>query len=541
MIDSILDFLAANQQALWKRTWEHLDLMFVALAAATMVGVPAGIVAARIRWLAAPFVTAANIVQTIPSIALLGFLLPIMGIGRGTAILALFLYALLPILRNTITGLQGVDRGVRDAARGIGMNDRQILMQIDFPLALPVIFAGIRTAAVINVGVTTLSALVGAGGLGTFIFRGLATSNMATILLGAVPAAVLALLADSLLSLGERVLRHRKALLWVGLLALLGGGLLALRAPRSAVGPNPLRFGFTSEFMERGDGYKAWKKHYGLGKMETRELDPGLLYQALNLGEVDAACGFSTDGRIDAFDLRPLEDDREFFPPYEAAWLVRQETLDRHPELATLLSRLEGALDEKTMRRLNRRADLEKISPARVAADFLADWTDRQGIGWQDPLAREPADDAAPADVVVGTKNFTEQYVLGQIITQLINGATSLRASLKPGLGGTSVCFEALVRGDLDIYPEYSGTLLATVVEPPPDLPLHDRQAVGDFLNTALRDRHNLAWMAPLGFSNTYALLVRRKDPRFSDVLTLSDLAEQMRAASPSGERKGGR
>lgn len=529
MLADALSFLAENQHQLAQRTVEHLELMFIALLTATVVALPAGVVAARVNALATPLITLANIVQTIPSVALLGFLLPVFGIGRGTASVALFLYALLPILRNTITGLRGVEPAVVDAARGMGMSGRQILLRVEFPLALPVIFAGIRTAAVINVGVTTLSALVGAGGLGTFIFRGLATNNTAVILLGAVPAAALALLADGLLALGERGLRRRQRRGWLVLAALLlvAVGLPGWRAVQAWSGPPALRFGFTAEFMQRPDGYAAWRTHYELPALDHRELDPGLLYDALRLGEVDVACGFSTDGRIEAFGLRPLRDDRQFFPVYAAAVLARQDSLDRQAEVRPLLEKLQGALDEAAMRGLNLRVDRDKLTPAQAAAEFLAAWAPQADVAWDADRARTKAESTGTADLVVGTKNFTEQYVLGQIVRQLINGATDRRAGLKAGLGGTAICFQALERGDIDLYPEYSGTLLSAVLQlPPAELaPLQRDPAAAELhLRREMAARHQFAWLAPFGFNNTYALLVRGDDRRFADIQTLSDL-----------------
>lgn len=532
MIADLLSFLAANQHALLLRTVEHLELMLLALFAATAVGIPSGVIAARVPSLSTPFITLANMVQTIPSVALLGFLLPVLGIGRATASVALFLYALLPIMRNTITGLQGVDRGVTDAARGMGMSERQVLFGVEFPLALPVIFAGIRTAAVINVGVTTLSALIGAGGLGTFIFRGLATNNTATILLGAIPAAMLALLADSLLAVCERLMRHpaaRRAIFLV--LLAVGVVVIGWRHLPSRPETGRLRFGFTSEFMERADGYNAWRRHYMLPPLASRELDPGLLYSALDLGEVDVACGFSTDGRIEAFALRPLNDDRNFFPSYAAAFLVREATLENHPELRPLLEKLNGSLDEKLMRSLNKKVDMDKLSPSQVATEFLAGWAPAHGMAWDAARSRSKASSMARWDLVIGTKNFTEQYVLGQIVCQLVNGASGLQAGLKQGLGGTAICFQALERGDIDLYPEYSGTLLSSVVKPPAGLLVKLAQNPTEaekYLREQLAAKYGLIWFPSLGFSNTYAILVRENDTQFLDTLTVSGLRQLM-------------
>jgi osmoprotectant transport system permease protein len=183
---------------------EHLQLTFIALLLATLIGVPLGIHLARNRFLAAPVLAVVSTIQTIPSVALLGFLIPLLGIGMKPAIVALFLYSLLPIVRNTFTGIDRVDPASIEAARGMGMRDRQILVRVMLPQALPVLMAGIRTATVLCVGITTLAALIGAGGLGTFIFRGIAMLNTRMVLAGAVPAGALALSLDGLLALVEK-------------------------------------------------------------------------------------------------------------------------------------------------------------------------------------------------------------------------------------------------------------------------------------------------------------------------------------------------
>jgi len=177
---------------------------------AVAVGVPLGIVVARRPWLSKPILGSANVAETIPSLALLGFLLPIPWLGDRAdrlAITALTLYALLPIIRNTAAGITGVDPAVREAARGMGLTPRQILFQVELPLSISTILAGVRVATVLTIGIATIAAAVGAGGLGEFIFRGLAMVNDSLILAGAIPAAILALAADFLLSIMERVLR----------------------------------------------------------------------------------------------------------------------------------------------------------------------------------------------------------------------------------------------------------------------------------------------------------------------------------------------
>lgn len=183
---------------------EHLQLTFIALFLATLIGIPLGIHLAQNRFLSGPVLAVVSTIQTVPSVALLGFLIPLLGIGMKPAIVALFLYSLLPIVRNTFIGIDRVDAAAIEAARGMGMRDRQILVRVMLPQALPVLMAGIRTATVLCVGITTLAALIGAGGLGTFIFRGIAMLNTPMVLAGAVPAALLALALDGFLALVEK-------------------------------------------------------------------------------------------------------------------------------------------------------------------------------------------------------------------------------------------------------------------------------------------------------------------------------------------------
>lgn len=208
----VFDFLIRNRAEVLQLTLEHLALVTVAMLLAVLVGVPLGVVLTRRPLLRRWILGAANVIQTVPSLALFGFLIPVPllgGIGSRTAIVALTLYALLPILRNTYAGISGVDRAVIEAARGMGMTDGQLLRQVEIPLSLGVILAGIRVATVISVGVATIAAAVGAGGLGMYIFRGVAMVNNQVILAGAIPAAVLAVLADVSLGWAERRLTAR--------------------------------------------------------------------------------------------------------------------------------------------------------------------------------------------------------------------------------------------------------------------------------------------------------------------------------------------
>lgn len=206
------DFMIRNRAEVLQLTLEHLALVAISMAVAVLVGVPLGIVLTRRAALRQWALGAANVIQTVPSLALFGFLIPVPlfgGIGARTAIVALTLYALLPILRNTYTGIIGVDRAVIEAGRGMGMTDAQLLWRVQIPLSLGVILAGIRVATVICVGVATIAAAIGAGGLGVFIFRGVAMVDNGVILAGAIPAALLAVLADVGLGWVERRLMRR--------------------------------------------------------------------------------------------------------------------------------------------------------------------------------------------------------------------------------------------------------------------------------------------------------------------------------------------
>ncbi|HKW33276.1 MAG TPA: ABC transporter permease [Candidatus Acidoferrum sp.] len=203
-------FFAEHRVEILSATLDHLELVLISMVIAMLIAVPLGMFIVERPVLRAFSIGVANVFQTIPSLALFGFLIPtpfIGGIGKRTAIVALVLYALLPILRNTYVGLSGIDSAVLEAAEAMGMTSAQILFRVRFPLALSIILAGIRTATIITIGIATIAAAIGAGGLGTFIFRGVALVSDSLILAGAIPAALLALIADFLLGLLERRVR----------------------------------------------------------------------------------------------------------------------------------------------------------------------------------------------------------------------------------------------------------------------------------------------------------------------------------------------
>ncbi|MBU7582975.1 MAG: ABC transporter permease [Nostoc sp. TH1S01] len=203
-------FLIKYAPEILQHTLEHLFLVGIAITIATLIGIPLGILITRQTQLRQPILGIANVLQTVPSLALFGLLIPVPvigGIGVVPAIVALTLYSFLPIIRNTYTGITSVDPAIIEAGRGMGMTDKELLFQVEIPLAMGVILAGVRVATVIAIGIATIAAAIGAGGLGVFIFRGIAVVNNDLILAGAVPAAVIALLADLLIGLFETKLK----------------------------------------------------------------------------------------------------------------------------------------------------------------------------------------------------------------------------------------------------------------------------------------------------------------------------------------------
>ncbi len=513
------EFLKTNWQDIVTLAGEHLVLVLVSTSIAVAIGLPLGILLSRRPRLRTPILGFANVMQTVPSLALFGFLIPlpfIGGIGARTAVVALVLYALLPVIRNTVTGILGVDRSVREAAVAMGMTDRQILWQVELPLAAGVILTGVRVAVVISVGVATIAAAVGAGGLGTYIFRGLRQYDNHLLLAGAVPAALMALAADFGLGLLEKRFdparkRAKKSapavrvLAWGALaLALLAFAYVSWRGsrpassgdamsrPRVAVGSKdftesvllaeifaqmleargvlvvrtyelagnvpheslisgaidaypeytgtsymailkhpldtdprrvyetvrrdyaekfnvevgpPLGFdntfavlvrgedarklnlktisdaaahapnwraGFGQDFMSRADGYPGFARAYNLRfSAPPREMDLSLTYRALATRQVDLIAGNSTDGLISALDLFQLEDDRRYFPPYEAVILIRRDTLERVPAAREVLTLLDGRLSTEEMRLLNYEVDGNKRDPREVAREWV--------------------------------------------------------------------------------------------------------------------------------------------------------------------------
>lgn len=510
---SLWQFAVQQSDKLWSQTWTHIGLTMISLILAIIFAVPAGILIARRRKLAKFVLGFAGILQTIPSIAMLGVMIPLLGIGPKPAIIALFLYALLPILRNTYTGIQNVDPVVVDAARGMGMSKWQILMKVELPLAFPVLMAGIRTATVINVGVATLAAYIAAGGLGEFIFGGIALNNSNMILAGAIPAALLAILLDALLSVLQNIsLKKIKGVYLVSSFSIIL--LCSFYMLPTKVGGRLLA-GYTPEFMGRQDGYLGLKKIYKLG-IKSVVISDAVMYKAAFEHKLDVISGYSTDGRLQAYDLITLVDDKHIFPPYFAAPLIRKEFLVKHPEITDVLNRLSGEINDSTMTALNYQVDQLKRSPERVAMDFM-----------KAHHLYKPAKTPGKNVIRIGSKIFGEQYILVQMYKILISGNTELQVDTKTGLGGTKICFDALTNDQIDFYPEYTGTGFLVILQPDQKTIKElgsSPQKVYAYVNQEFSKKYQLEWLKPIGFNNAYALMMRRKQAAKLGIVSISDL-----------------
>jgi osmoprotectant transport system permease protein len=512
---SLWQFMAQQSDKLWQQTITHIGLTFIALFIAVLVGLPSGILIARRQKIASTVLGIAGVLQTIPSIALLGFLIPLFGIGMLPAITALFLYALLPIIRNTYTGIKEVNAAVIDAAKGMGMTNRQILLKVQLPLAMPVILAGIRTATVINVGVATLAAYIAAGGLGEFIFGGIALNNTNMILAGAIPAALLAILFDFLLSLVQRmnVKKLHKGVVFLPIILLLLSSFYIIPVTEKG-----LLAGFEPEFMGREDGYLGLKSKYHLS-IRNVVISDAVMYKAVYEKKLDVIGGYSTDGRLKAFDLVTLQDDKTIFPPYYAAPLIRTDILAEYPELAPALNLLAGKINDSIMTELNYRVDYLHQLPQKVAKDFLV----------SKGLYKEPRKGLKKGVIHLGSKVFQEQYILINMYRMLLEGYTNLQVETKTGLGGTKICFDALMNNGIDMYPEYTGTGLLVILKPTKkevEQLIGNRDSVYQYIKRAFAQQYKLTWLEPIGFNNTYALMMRKKQAEQLHIQTISDLKQ---------------
>ncbi|MDQ1803213.1 ABC transporter permease/substrate-binding protein [Chryseobacterium sp. PTM-20240506] len=510
---NLWQFIAEQQDKLLLQIIQHLGLTFVSLLLAIIVGVPLGIFIARKKLFANPVLGTAGILQTIPSIALLGFMIPAFGIGATPAIVALLIYALLPIIRNTYTGITGVDPSVVEAAQAMGMNKKQLLFKVELPLAMPVIIAGIRTAAVINVGVATLASFVAAGGLGEFIFGGISLNNTNMILAGAIPAALLAIILDQLIAVLQKsgYRRLRKMLFIIPIVLVIIGGVYVF----NSYSGTKLKAGFTPEFMGRQDGDIGLRSVYGLNAKPLIVSD-AIMYKAAYDKELDLISGYSTDGRIKAYDLYVLEDDKKIFPPYFAAPIIKTKTLQKFPQLQETLNLLAGKFNDSVMTDLNYRSDYLHQTPEKIAKDFLKQHdlfkNSRKGNG---------------GTVRIGSKIFGEQYILTEMYKMLIEGNTDYKVETKTGLGGTKICFDALVNDAIDFYPEYTGTGLLVLLKPSETILKEvspSPEKTYNYVNAEFKKQYGIEWLQPLGFNNSYALMMRREQARQLNIKNISDL-----------------
>lgn len=510
---TLFSFMREQSGKIFSQLLEHIGLTFISLLIAVAIGVPLGIFIAKRKKMAAPVLGFVGVLQTIPSIALLGFMIPLLGIGPKPAIVALFLYALLPIVRNTFTGITGVDASVRDAAKGMGMDGRQVLTKVELPLALPVILAGIRTATVINVGVATLAAYIAAGGLGEFIFGGIALNNTNMILAGAIPAALLAIVLDFILSKVQKInLKKLRTGIWLLPVSIV---LLSSFYLLPDIYGSKMLAGFTPEFMGREDGYLGLKKVYHLN-IRNVVISDAVMYKAAYEKKLDVISGYSTDGRLKAFGLVVLNDDKKIFPPYYVAPVIREEVLQKYPKLENVLNLLAGRINDSVMTDLNYRVDYLKQTPEKVAMDFLT----------KNNLYKEPQNGNGGV-IKIGSKIFGEQYILASMYSMLIKGNINLQVETKTGLGGTKICFDALTNGQIDMYPEYTGTALLVILQTPAKVVAAmngSKEKIYDYVQQQFNLKYNLKWLKPVGFNNSYALMMRREQSRRIFVNSITDL-----------------
>ena len=479
--------------------FEHLQISLLSLLLAVFIAVPLGIILVKLPKLKEWMLQLTGVFQTIPSLALLGLFIPVLGIGKIPAVTALVIYALFPVLQSTITGLDSVDKNLQEAAEAFGMNRLERLRKFELPLAMPVIVSGVRTAAVLIVGTATLGALIGAGGMGSFILLGIDRNNTALILIGAISSAFLAILMNIVIRYLEnkslkKILISLIALITATALSfipsiapmmnsrrLLVAGKLgpepeilinmykelieansdikvklepnfgktsflyeALKNKQIDIYPEfsgtitssllknqvqvsndplevyeaaregilnqdklvylkPMEYqntyalavkkdyankydlktisdlskvedsavaGFTLEFNDRDDGNKGLKSLYKL-ELNVKTLEPNLRYQAINGGNVQIVDAYSTDSELIEYDLVVLEDDKQLFPPYQGAPLMRKDTLEKYPKLEEILNKLAGQISAEEMSRMNYQVKVDKRSASEVAHEYL--------------------------------------------------------------------------------------------------------------------------------------------------------------------------
>lgn len=353
---------------------QHINLTVMAISIAILVGVPLGIIVSRVEPLRKIILGFVNLVQAVPSMALLGLLVPVLGIGSKPAIFMVVVYSLLPIVKNTYIGISSIDPVILESSKGIGLTKNQTLFKIQLPLALPIIMGGVRISAVTAVGLMTLAAFIGAGGLGYLVFSGVQTVNNAMILQGAIPACILALIVDYIFSKIEL-----------------------------AVTPK------------------------GLNPNSTKKNSTALKVIGV---VVIVALLFTT--------LRPM-------------FKTKKET------------------------------------------------------------------------ITIGSKNYTEQLILGNMYAELVEEHTDLKVDKKLNLGGSSVTFNAITSNELDMYVDYTGTMLVNILKAEP---IKDPQKAYDYTKENMKNKYNLSILDPIGFNNTYTLSMMPDVAKKYNINTISDLAK---------------
>ena len=278
----------------------------------------------------------------------------------------------------------------------------------------------------------------------------------------------------------------------------------------------PFLAGFTPEFMGRRDGYLGLRDVYKLS-VPTVVVSDAIMYQAVDNKKLDIISGSSTDGRLKAFGLKVLQDDKHIFPPYYAAPIIRQEVLREHPELREVLNTLSGLINDSIMTELNYRVDHLHRLPEEVAKEFLK----------ENKLLREVRS-GKKGNFIIGSKLYGDGYILAAMYASLVDGYTELRAVTRTGLGGTKICFEALLNKQIDMYPEYTGTGLLVILNTAPsitDTLMSDSQKVYEYVKARFEKNYGIEWLKPIGFNNTYALMMRKKQAENLGINSISDLA----------------
>lgn len=375
----LLDFLSEHAAALQQKTFEHISLSGFSLLIACLIAIPLGVGVSRFFFLRKVLFPLGSISQTIPCLAMLGFLIPVLGLGNAPTVVVLTFYAIYPILKSTYIGLKNIPGECIEAAEGLGFSTFQKLWWVELPLALPVIISGLRVATAMTIGITSIAALIGAGGLGDFIMQGLSLNDTSLILLGAIPTAFLALAFDYAISQVEIRLQNRKE--------------------------NPSRF-------------LRIQKLYLVFISLIIFIGAGIFYYNV-------------------------------------------------------------FINKKT------------------------------------------------ASVVIASKNFTESFILAEMMAQLIEAKTSLKVTRKFNLGTTHIIHQAMLRKEVDLYPEYTGTAYMTVLQ---ENPIPGEGSLFRKVQLAYKNKFNFTWLEPFGFSNTQALAVNADYAEHHQISTLSDLTRVSKA-----------